>query len=66
MAKQIAKRGRPGEFTSVIGAEICNAIASTTIGLKVLCIENPHWPNKDTIFFWLKNNYEFSDQYART
>lgn len=65
MAKQISKRGRPSEYTSAMATEICNTIASSSKGLKVLCDENSHWPNKDTIFTWLKNNHEFSDQYAR-
>src|SRR3990167_2608340 len=60
-----SKRGRPTRYTSELATEICDAIAANSKGVKKLCAENPHWPNKDTIFTWIKNNSEFSDQYAR-
>ncbi|CAM2737054.1 Uncharacterised protein [Legionella steigerwaltii] len=59
------KVGRPTNYTAALAKEICDVIASNSIGIKKLCAENPHWPNKDTIFAWLKNNSEFSDQYAQ-
>lgn len=59
------RRGRPTKFNKNLGDEICNVIASCSKGIKALCEANLHWPNKDTIFTWLKNNKEFSDQYAR-
>lgn len=65
MTKITSKRGRPTEYTSELATEICDAIAANSKGVKKLCAENPHWPNKDTIFTWIKNNDEFSDQYAR-
>ena len=58
-------RGRPTKYNKNLGDEICNIIASCPKGIKALCQENTHWPNKDTIFTWLKDNKEFSDQYAR-
>ncbi|KTD02655.1 hypothetical protein [Legionella feeleii] len=63
--KRVSQKGRPTGFTQALANEICNAIASNSKGIKVLCHDNPHWPNKDTIFTWLKNNNDFSDQYAR-
>lgn len=63
--KSVSKKGRPTIYSTKLAEEICNKIASTSSGLKTLCAENPHWPNKDTIFSWLKNNNDFSDQYAR-
>lgn len=63
--KSVSKKGRPTIYSTKLAEEICNKIASTSDGLKKLCAENPHWPNKDTIFSWLKNNKDFSDQYAR-
>lgn len=58
-------RGRPSVYTKELVKEICDSIASSSKGVMRLCAENPHWPNKDTIFTWIKNNDEFSDQYAR-
>lgn len=57
--------GRPTIYTKKLAKDICNKIASNSKGLMKLCAENPHWPNKDTIFTWLKTHPEFSDQYAR-
>ncbi|WP_347251489.1 hypothetical protein [Legionella sp.] len=65
MPKISSKKGRATKYTQAIAEEICNAIASNSKGIKELCKENPHWPNKDTIFTWLKNHSEFSDQYVR-
>jgi len=65
MEETKANTGRPSLYTDELAQEICNAIASNSKGMKKLCAENTHWPNKDTIFTWLKNKPEFSDQYAR-
>ena len=61
----IERIGRPSIYTPELVQEICDKIASSSKGIKKLCAENPHWPNKDTIFSWLKNHSDFSDQYAR-
>jgi hypothetical protein len=63
-ANKLKKNGRPSDYTPELAKEICEVIASSSKGLKRLCIDNPHWPNKDTIFTWLKKYHEFSDQYA--
>ncbi|EHL31972.1 terminase small subunit-like protein [Legionella drancourtii] len=60
-----SKNGRPTTYTLALAKEICDAIASSSKGIKALCQGHPHWPNKDTIFTWLKENQDFSDQYAR-
>lgn len=65
MKAKNSKNGRPPRYTLTLAKEICDAIASSPKGIARLCIENPHWPNKDTIFTWLKDNKDFSDQYVR-
>lgn len=65
MDKTKSLKGRPTKYTNALAEEICAAISSSSQGIKVLCQANPHWPNKDTIFTWLKDNNDFSDQYAR-
>lgn len=60
-----AKNGRPTDYSDELAKEICDTIASSSKGIKKLCSENAHWPNKDTIFTWLKNNGDFSDQYIK-
>jgi hypothetical protein len=59
------KMGRPTTFTLEVADEICNKIAANTKGVKRLSNENPHWPNQDTIFTWLRTRPDFSEQYAR-
>ena len=65
MDKKKPLKGRPTKYTSTLAEEICTVISSSSQGIKVLCQEHPHWPNKDTIFTWLRDNKDFSDQYAR-
>lgn len=59
------KRGRPSLYSPELAKEICEQISCRNVGIKRLCIENSHWPNKDTIFTWLKVYQDFSDQYAQ-
>ena len=65
MPKIKNKPGRPTRYTPELANEICNSIASSSKGTKKLCKENQHWPCQDTLFAWLKNHPEFSEQYAR-
>ncbi|STY31504.1 Uncharacterised protein [Legionella wadsworthii] len=65
MTKTSSKVGRPTKYNSELVEEICNAIASTSKGIRVLCKENMHWPCQDTLFAWLKKYPEFSEQYAQ-
>ncbi len=59
------QKGRPSTYTMELAKDICDKIASNSKSIKKLCTENPHWPHRDTIFTWLKNYPEFSDQYAQ-
>lgn len=63
--KQKNKIGAPSKYSKQIGDEICKTIATTKHGLRKLCKDNPHWPNKKTIYEWAFDNSEFRDQYAR-
>lgn len=65
MKKINKKMGRPSIYTQELADEICAKIASNGKGIKLLCTENSHWPSKDTIFEWLKNYSDFSDQYVQ-
>ena len=51
--------------TPELAEEICTTIACFSKGIKKLCKENNEWPCADTIFQWIKENKDFSDQYAR-
>lgn len=59
------RAGRPTDYTQELADEICNTIASSSVGTKKLCKKNPNWPSQDTIFTWLKIRKEFSEQYAQ-
>ena len=59
--------GRPSTYSDEIAAEICEAIASSEVGLSTICAQNPHFPSPRTIYRWLDNErYDnFRQSYAR-
>jgi hypothetical protein len=59
------KIGRPTKYTDNLADEICDAIATSSDGLRKLCANNKHWPDRDTIFRWLFNNDSFYDRYHK-
>jgi hypothetical protein len=59
------RTGRPTIYTEELGKEICDAIASSSKGIRKLCNENDSFPNPDTIYCWVKEHEDFSEQYAR-
>lgn len=59
----MAKPGRPTTYNEHIAKEICDAIASSELGLMHLCNKNPHWPNRSTIFLWRRTHKEFAIMY---
>lgn len=55
--------GRPTGFNQSIADALCERLASG-LSLRAIC-RNKAMPNKATVFRWLAQNSEFSDQYAR-
>jgi hypothetical protein len=55
--------GRPTTFTQAKADAICERLANG-MSLRAIC-RNKAMPNKSTVFKWLGQNSEFSDQYAR-
>ena len=55
--------GRPSSFTQEIAAEICDLIAEGS-NLHRICSQDAY-PNRQTIFNWLKTFPDFFDNYAR-
>lgn len=60
-----SKGGRPTIYTPKLAKEICDTIACSSRGIKRLCSEREHWPNPDTIYTWVTNRKDFSEQYAQ-
>ena len=60
----MAKRGRPSKYTLELAEEICQSVASSSDGLRILCAQNPHWPDRSNIFIWLRKHPEFRDLYT--
>lgn len=56
--------GRPTKYTPELAEEICEAVASSSDGLRILCDQNPHWPARANIFIWLRKYPEFRDLYT--
>jgi len=59
------KRGRPTMYTPDLADEICNAIATSELGLVHLVNQNPHWPERPVIFLWRRKYPEFDDKYIK-
>ena len=59
------KVGRPTDYTPELGKEICDEISGSSKGLRQLCKENEHWPERRNIYHWLKKHEEFQLQYAQ-
>lgn len=59
------KMGRPTKYTRALAEEIAAAIASSELGLIHLVNQNPHWPDRATIFTWRRIHDEFRDMYTR-
>lgn len=57
-------KGRPSIYTEELAEEICEAIATSSKGVRRLCEENPHFPNQNTVFKWLRTNEKFNERYA--
>jgi hypothetical protein len=51
-------------YTTELGQAICDAIASSTLGIKPL-MEQFGYPPPDTIYKWLNRHQEFADGYMR-
>jgi hypothetical protein len=59
------KIGRPTKYTPQLADEICDAIASSELGLAHLVAAHPHWPERQNIFLWIRKYPEFRDKYAK-
>lgn len=59
----MAKVGRPSDFTQKLADEICAQLAEGK-SLRTVC-DLKGMPDKATVFRWLRTNDKFRDQYAR-
>lgn len=55
----MAKVGRPSKYTPELAEDICQTVASSSDGLRILCAQNPHWPERSNIFIWMRKHPEF-------
>lgn len=58
------KTGRPTKYSKEIADKICEIISTSTKGLNAIC-KDGGFPVPSTIYLWLINNKEFSENYAR-
>lgn len=63
--KDFKKLGRPTLYSPQLADEICDAIASSELGLCHLVDQNPHWPERQVIFIWRRKYPDFNDKYAK-
>lgn len=52
-------------FSAEMASAICEAIASSSKGLRSLCAERDDLPSWQTIMVWLNHYLDFQEQYAR-
>lgn len=57
--------GRPSGFCKEIADEICDQMSCSEKSIRRLCKENPHWPDRLTIYRWTVKYPEFYHQYLR-
>lgn len=57
--------GRPSEYNLKIANRICEAVATSTDGLKKICRNNPDFPSHETVYQWRYRYKEFADLYAQ-
>ncbi len=57
--------GRPTIYCEELADSICEAVATTTMGLPRICEANPHFPTRETIYKWRYKYQDFSDKYIK-
>jgi len=57
--------GRPSIYSDELAQEICEAIATNTVGLDRICNEKPHFPERSTIYKWMMTDEKFFNMYAK-
>lgn len=62
--EDLQKVGRKTMYTPELADEICDAIASSELGLCHLVDKNPHWPSREIIFIWRRRHPEFDHKYT--
>jgi 5-carboxymethyl-2-hydroxymuconate isomerase len=55
--------GRPSEYTQELGDKLCSVLASG-VSLRTAC-EAEEFPDRTTVFRWLRTYEQFRNQYAR-
>lgn len=55
--------GRPTKYTEALADEICERIANGEMLLRI--VRDKHMPERSTIYEWLEQHDDFSDNYAR-
>lgn len=53
------KRRSPTAYSADLAQEIADVLASTVLGVRRLCAENPHWPDVLTIVRWEGRHEDF-------
>jgi hypothetical protein len=58
-------KGRPSKYSTQLGIDICNYVASSTDGMRKMCRNNEKFPCADTLMQWRLNYPDFSARYAQ-
>lgn len=63
--EELKKMGRPTMYTPELADEICDAVASSELGLCHLVDQHPNWPARQVIFIWRRKYPDFDDKYTK-
>lgn len=63
--EELKPMGRPTIYNEALAEEICNGIASSNQGLQALCDQYPHWPDRGSIFIWMRKYPDFFNRYTK-
>lgn len=59
------KGGRPTDYNEELALKICEALASSAIGLRKLCDSRDDFPDVATVRKWVVRHEWFGDQYMK-
>ena len=57
------ERRRKSVYTDSLGRRVCQAIATSTIGIKRMVEADKTLPSESTIYLWVQQNPQFADDY---
>lgn len=52
-------------YSEELADEVCRAIENSVFGLKTLCKQNPHWPDRAVLWDYIRDQPYFQEKYIK-